>query len=159
MAREKLTIEDATIIWPNFSGVEGQYNAKGDRNFTVVLDPRLAEQMAQDGWNVKFRDPRDEGDDPQCTVQVSVNFGGRPPAVYMITERGRTLLDESVIGILDGADIVHADMMINPYEWTVNGKTGIKAYLDKMFVTVREDALDRKYADIPEVGQSADYDG
>lgn len=159
MAREKLTIEDAVIIWPNFSGVEGQYNAKGDRNFTIRIDPKLGEALLQDGWNIKFRDPRDEGDEPSATVQVSVNFTGRPPAVYMITERGRTLLDESVIGILDGADIVKADLMINPYEWSVNGKGGIKAYLDKMFVTVREDALDLKYADVPEAGQSPDFDG
>lgn len=163
MARnDKLMIEDAQIIWPNFSGVEGQYNAPGDRNFTVVIDPKLGEQLSSDGWNVKFRDPRDEGDDPQCTMQVSVNFKGRPPVVYMITERGRTMLDESVIGILDGADIVTADMVINPYSWDIGGKKGVKAYLDKMFITIREDALDLKYADVPEAGHTDhvdNYDG
>lgn len=149
---EKFTVENAKIIWPNFSGLEGQFNAKGDRNFTIVLEPTDAQQMAEHGWNVKFRDPRDEGDDPQATLQVSVNFKGRPPVVYMITSRGRTHLGEDMIGLLDSVEIIQADLMVNPYEWNVNGKSGVKAYLDKMFVTIREDVLDRKYADVPDVG-------
>ena len=38
-------VEDARIIFRNFSGKEGQYNREGDRNFAVVLPPDIAQQM------------------------------------------------------------------------------------------------------------------
>lgn len=151
---EKFTIEDARIIWPNFTGKEGTYNAAGDRNFTLALNPQDAQQMADHGWNVKFREPRDEGDEALATLAVTVKFGGRPPVIYMITERGRTLISEDMASLLDSVEIKTADVMVNPYEWNINGKSGITAYLDKAFITIREDALDRKYADVPMAGEA-----
>jgi hypothetical protein len=47
---------------------------------------------------------------------------------------------------LDWADIRTCDLIARAYEWTVNGKTGVKAYLQSMFITIEEDALERKYA-------------
>jgi hypothetical protein len=34
---------------------------------------------------------------------------------------------------------------VRPYAWDVNGKTGVKAYLKTLFVTIDEDALELKY--------------
>lgn len=150
MARADNTVlmEDARIIFRNFAGREGIYNREGDRNFCVLLDPNTAEEMAKDGWNVKTLRPREEGDEPQPYLQVSVNFKGRPPRVVMITSRGRTTLQEDEVELLDWADILTTDMIIRPYEWVVNGKTGIKAYLQSIFVTIHEDELERKYSEI-----------
>src|SRR5688572_21553594 len=110
MADEAKTflIENAPIIFRNFAGREaGPYNSEGDRNFCVVLDPAIAEQMAVDGWNVKFLKPREgdgEDDTPIPYIQVRVNFDRRPPRVVMITSTGRVVLNENTIDVLDGVD-------------------------------------------------------
>jgi hypothetical protein len=139
-------VEDAEIIFRNFSGKEGQYNREGDRNFTVILDEVAAEAMAADGWNVRYLKPREDDVPPTPCIAVAVNFENRPPRVVMITSTARTALDGDSIGFLDWADIGKVDLIARGYEWEVNGKTGIKAYLQTMFVTISEDALELKYA-------------
>ena len=153
--REQITIEDARILFRNFSGKEGQYNRAGDRNFAVLLDDGVAQELANEGWNVKYLKPREEGDEPQAYVQVTASYKGRPPRVVLITIRGRTNLDEDTIDVLDWCDIKHVDLMLNPYHWEVNGKTGIKAYLHSIYVTIVEDELELKYADVPDSAQSS----
>lgn len=153
MARGDNTVvmENVRIIFRNFAGREGMYNREGDRNFCVLLDEQTADEMANDGWNIKMLAAREEDEEDQPYLQVSVNFKGRPPRVVMITSRGRTTLHEDEVEILDWADIRTVDMIIRPYEWAVNGKTGIKAYLQSIFVTIDEDELELKYADVEDV--------
>jgi hypothetical protein len=139
-------IENAEIIFPNFSGKEGKYNQAGQRHFSVVLPQELADQMVEDGWNVRLLSPRDEGDPERPIIQVAVRFDIRPPRITMITSTARTVLDESTVEVLDYADIALVDLIIRSHSWEVNGKTGIKAYLQTMFVTIEEDDLERKYA-------------
>ena len=145
-------MEGVRIIFKNFTGKEGQYNREGDRNFAVLLDENVATAMVTDGWNVKWLKPRDDSEDdtPQAYLQVSVNFKGRPPRIVLITSRGRTNLDEDAIEMLDWADIINVDLIVRPYEWTVNGKVGIKAYLQSIYVTIEEDPLEMKYAEMDE---------
>lgn len=143
-------MEGVRIIFRNFAGKEGQYNREGDRNFAVLLDDATAQAMAEDNWNVKWLRPRneDEEETPQAYLPVSVNFKGRPPRIVLITSRGRTNLDESQVEMLDWADILNVDLIVRPYEWTVNQKSGVKAYLQSIYVTIEEDALEIKYSEI-----------
>lgn len=154
MADDKnVLMEGVRIIFRNFAGKEGMYNREGDRNFAVLLDDDVADKMAKDGWNVKTLKPREDDEDPteQAYIQVAVNFKGRPPRVVMVTSRGRTNLGEDEVELLDWADIQNVDLIIRPYEWVVNGKTGTKAYMQSIYVTIHEDALELKYADIQDV--------
>jgi hypothetical protein len=148
MAEEAKTfmVEDARLVFRNFSGKEGQFNREGDRNFSVILDEDTAQLMLKDGWNVKYLASREEGEEDTPYIQVAVNFNNRPPRVVMITSTARTHLGEDQISVLDWADIRTCDLIARAYEWTVNGKSGIKAYLQSMFVTIEEDALEKKYA-------------
>lgn len=139
-------IEDARLVFRNFSGKEGQYNREGDRNFAVILDAAVAEEMLADGWNVKFLSSREEGEPDTPYIQVSVNFKNRPPRVIMITSASRNQLAEESVSVLDWAEIRVADLIARGYDWTVNGKSGTKAYLQSLFVTIEEDELERKYA-------------
>ena len=143
-----IVMEDVRIVFRNFAGKEGKYNREGDRNFAVLLDDDIANVLESDGWNVKRMQPREEGEPAQAYLSVSVNFKGRPPRCVMITSRGRTDLGEDEIEILDWADIRTVDLIVRPYEWAVNGKSGIKAYLKSIFVTIEEDQLDLKYSDV-----------
>lgn len=153
----KILFEDADIMFRNFKGEEGQYNREGDRNFVVLInDPKVVEALLDDGWNVKFLKPQDDDGEEQAYMQVSVNFKGRPPMIYMISSKGKEQLSEDIVELLDYVDIRTVDMILNPYPWNVNGKSGVKAYLEKLFVTVEEDALDRKYSDVPDASAVLD---
>lgn len=146
-----LVIEDARLIFRNFAGKEGRYNREGDQNFCVLLEPDVAEAMRQDGWNVKTLRAREEDDEEQPYIQVSIGWKIRPPRFVLVTSRGRTTLDQDMIEVLDWVDIKTVDLTIRPYEWSVRGETGIKAYLKTMYVTIHEDPLDLKYADLDEL--------
>ena len=55
---------------------------------------------------------------------------------------------------LDWAEIEKADIAINPYEYDVQGRHGIKAYLKTMYVTIQEDDFEDRYYDVPESAKS-----
>lgn len=144
----RIKIEDAKILFRNFSGAEGQYNRKGDRNFCVRLDDeQVVEDLIADGWNIKSFIPQtDDGDETVIHyLPVEVSYKNIPPKVIMVTSKAQTPLDEDTIETLDYADIRTVDMIINPYNWEVNGKSGVKAYLKTMYVTVEEDEFADKY--------------
>lgn len=148
-AENTVVMEGVRIVFRNFSGREGKYNREGDRNFGVILPDDVAEAMLADGWAVKYLKPREDDEDETETpwLAVSVNFDkGRPPKIMLVTERGRTTLDERTIDTLDWAVITNVDLIVRPYHWEVSGRDGVKAYLQSMYVTIEEDELERKYA-------------
>lgn len=159
MAEKRITnnikLEGARMIFKNFQGKKTDYNEEGNRNFGVLIDDDLAEDLINDGWNVKYRPPRE--DDPeqhrQAWLPVKVKFGKIPPIVFIINSRGKIKLDEETIGQLDWSIIKNADMIIRPYNYpAMRGReAGVSAYLKSLYVTVVEDDLAVKYADIPDM--------
>lgn len=155
MVEDNIRIEGARIGFRNFSGEEGRFNPKGRRNFCVFLEEDIAKDMEKEGWNVKWLQPREEGDELQAYLQVKVVFGKIPPKIVLVTMRGKTRLDEDTVNILDWAEIQNVDLVIRPYNWEVNGNTGVSAYIKTMYVTLREDEFESKYYDVPDSAASA----
>lgn len=150
---EAATLNDVRLVFRNFKGAEGQYNRKGDRNFCVILPADTADAMRQDGWSIKQLKPREEGDVPQDYIKVKVNFDGpRPPKMFLINSMGRLQITNDMVENLDWIDFALVDLIISPYNWSMNGNTGVTAYLQTFFGTIREDELEQRYSQVPDAG-------
>lgn len=149
MPVKPVSLENVRIGFRNFEGREGMYNKKGERSFAVFLDHELAEQLAADGWNVKFpKDTRDidpDEDTRQPYMQVSVGFDYYPANVFLISNEQPTKLSEDEVAMLDWAEIENVDVVLRPYEWSVNRNSGIKAYLKAGYFTIVADKFAQKY--------------
>lgn len=135
-----LQIDDARIIYRNFSGEGSKYNREGDRNFSVLIDDQeIADALIEQGWNIKIRPARDEGDTPLMHLPVKIKFNDRGPNVYLRSGANQIELNEETISCIDNVDILDVELDIRPYDWEVNGKTGRTAYLHSMRVTQEVD--------------------
>ncbi len=148
--KKVLELEDAEIMFRNFAGEERQFNPRGKRNFCVIIDDKIADALLADGWNVRQTKPRDEDDSPRHYIQVQVNFKNKPPKVVIIRGSKQRVLDEEKIDLLDWAEIETADLIVSPYAWELNGRSGITAYLKVLYVVIAEDKLSSKYAEYEE---------
>lgn len=150
-----IRIEGARLIFKNFQGEKKQYNKEGDRNFGVLLNDDLAEELERDGWNVKYRPPREDDPDQhaQAWLPVKVKFDPYPPVAVLINSRGKMKLDEETIGQIDWSYIKNCDLIIRPYNYPAfnNNPGGVAAYLKAIYVTINEDEFVEKYADIPDL--------
>src|SRR5512145_695782 len=131
-----LTIENARIIYRNFSGAAKTYNAAGLRNFHVVLDNDVARTLAADGWNVRWHEPKKEGEDRWASLKVAVRFDNYPPKIVLVSKGVKTPLDPDSVSILDDATLETVDVVISPSQWKNERGEGIKAYLQKMFAVL-----------------------
>lgn len=145
-----IIMENAELIFErNFSGRSGEYNEKGERYFKVVIpDAQLAQELAEEGWNIKVWVPKDPDATPVHHLQVFVRFDIYPPKVHMITGDRGNLLGEDEIANLDGADIKNVDITINPSRWEKNRRSGIKAYLKEGYFVIEESPYAAKYAGV-----------
>lgn len=144
-----LQIDDAHIIYRNFRGEGSKYNREGDRNFAVVIDDQdIADQLVDDGWNVKIKPPREDGDSPFMYLPVKIKFNDRGPNAYLMTGKRMNRLDEDSIACLDDVDILSVDLDIRPYDWGPIGpdqKYGRTAYLQSIKVTQNLDRFAGEY--------------
>lgn len=141
-------IDDAKITYRNFSGEGSPYNREGDRNFAVIIpDAEIANELIKEGWNVKVKPPREEGDEPFRYMSVKVKFNDYGPRIYLQSGKSKRELTESNVSSLDKIEIESVSMDLRPYDWERNGETGRSAYLQGMWVTQRLDRFAERYTE------------
>ena len=141
-----LQIDDARIIFRNFSGAPSKFNREGDRNFAVIIpEQEIADALIAEGWNVKIKPPREDGDTPFMYLPVKIKFNDREPRVYLKSGSNIIKLDEESVSCLDNVDIISVDLDIRPYDWNVNGMEGRTAYLQSIQVTQEVDRFYDQY--------------
>lgn len=147
---ENLIINDASILFRNFRGEGTKYNQLGNRNFCVILDDDIAQNLINEGWNVRILRPRDEDDDSRYYMQVKVSYDypQYAPKLYLVANNKKTLLDEDTVEQLDYADLKSIDLEIRPRHWTNDaGEEKIKAYIKTGYFVLDEDPFADKYRD------------
>lgn len=157
---ENLRLENMQVIFKNFGGQKGPYNAEGIRTFSVVInDLEYAEQLLDLGWALKPLKNEDEEIDAYH-LPVKINYASRqPPRIYKVSmiNNASLLLDDRNVEMLDLLPIEYADLIVSPYKWEVRGETGIKAYLQTMYVVIEENELDIKWANVRAMQPEPDY--
>lgn len=140
-----ISIDNAQIRFRNFTGEPTKFDkAGGKRTFSVILDPDMADKLRDDGWNVKSWEP-EGADEPIYHLPVEISYKIYPPKVWMISGNKKTMLQEDTISALQYAEFTKVQLIIRPYCWEVNGKSGIKAYVKAMYVSIEEDEFEKEY--------------
>ena len=140
-----LSIENAVIIWTNFEGRPTKFNpAGGKRTFALVLNEEMGEELKSEGWNIKYSEPREEGDDILIYTEIVVNMDSKyPPKVTLYSDfRGRKTanpLDADTISELDTINIENVDLVIHPYEHGRSAVARVKGYAKAIYVTQGQD--------------------
>lgn len=140
-----ISIDNAQIRFRNFTGEPTKFDkAGGKRTFSVILDAEMADKLRDDGWNVKSWEP-EGADEPIYHLPVEISYKIYPPKIWMISGNKKTMLQEDTISALQYAEFTKVQLIIRPYCWEVNGKSGIKAYVKAMYVTIEEDEFEKEY--------------
>jgi len=155
---QKFNLENTQITFRNLAGRPTEFDkVGGKRTFAAVLSEAAAEQLSSYGFDVKRFVNKETGELGEAYLKVKVNFRNNDegeltgPFIYMVTKNDKgqivkkTMLTPATAGIVDRADIKYVDLTITPSQWTVSGRSGIAAYLVKMFVVIDEDPLEKKY--------------
>ena len=166
--RGALQIDDARIMFKNFSGREGAYNREGERSFSLIIAGGIlddgrevrelnADEMAQAlmnetnrygvGWNIKIKPPREEGEDAFMRLPVKISTKNRIPAIYLNSAGNVRRLDEDTMGIIDDMAIRSVNLDIRPYDGEIRGEAFRSAYLDSIEVIQEIDRFTARYAE------------
>ena len=149
MAQNKVTLNNVGVTFANFEGAIKQFNEKGKRVFSIVLEHETALAMEADGYNISWPKekegvvPDEDYRKPTLQVTVSNDRDNIPQSVRVfIVDKGiETRLENENIGMIDRLDISHADIQFNPYNWEYNGKTGVKPYLTTLKIYLFDAAI------------------
>lgn len=143
---EEEFIEDARIVWANFTGRPTKSNPNGGViAFDVILDEETAARLKDIGWNVRWYENEQKPDASFWHLNIKIGFNYNPPQIHRICGDYCYELNEKTIGQLAKDQIQTMDITFTPYIYDVNGKTGVKAYLSEMAVVVRESPIAKKY--------------
>ena len=144
---QTIEINNAKIIFKNFSGKPGVYNKEGDRNFCLLLpDDAAVDFFRRNGYSPTVKPSTSEEGEFFRYIKVKLKFNQWGPTIILKSGDKKTRVDENLVSALDSIRIESVDMDIRPYYWEVNGKEGRSAYLQAINVIQNIDRFGAKYA-------------
>ena len=144
-----INITEGQIAYSNFSGNPTQYNPEGGkRSVTFVIPNEIADDLKAEGWPVREQN----FDDGTSRYLLDAAFlfrtrNGQPrdPKIFIVRDKKLIHVTEDTADALDRADIVSVDAVIAASYWEYAGRSGIKAYINSMYLTIKENPIDAKY--------------
>lgn len=94
----RYVLKGTQIQYPNFSGLENDFNAAGKKNFKVVIDETLAEELQEQGIRVSELKKRDDTDPTRYSVKIGVYPTSE---MFLLSGRVRQELNMDTCGIID----------------------------------------------------------
>lgn len=147
----RYVVKGARILFPNFEGAEQDYNQAGKRNFRLVLDAPLAEEMRKRGIYVRERPGRDELDETQYLMKIGVY---QDADVRLKSGRTPTPLSFDNLGMVDRefrkGHVCNGEIGIE-FHVTRNTKVqngSLYARLDTAIIPIRKSRLLEEYDDV-----------
>jgi len=139
------TLQGVTPIFKNFEGRKGKYNEEGKKSFAITLSQEDAAMLSNQGYNVKY--PKDVENPPYLSIAVAKNYYNNPSLFTVDADSNiPTEVAYEDCHKFDSIEFEYADVTIRPYEWTVNGNSGVKAYLDEFYGKLVKKPLASKYS-------------
>jgi len=174
-------IDGKLIEWKNFAGEKKVNDAgrivndEGQRNFELFLDNLdFAKEIAEKGWPVTFRLPKEEYDENlyndmisrgfktafrntetnrhhgvEASMRVKVRYDRIPPKIVVVTAPGvYKPLDADTVYTLDSMRISTASIILNPYCWPSRQAANaweVTAYCKTLYVVPEFDDFDDHY--------------
>lgn len=140
-----LQVDGARITFKNFAGRAERYNREGDRSFALIIpNEEIANELIADGWNVKIKPPRMEGDAPFMYMNIKVKYGRGDIDAYLISGDRRIQLDSESIGCLDTMNLASVDLDIRPWDHP-SGEYARSAYLQSIEATQAINRFDARW--------------
>lgn len=137
MENNKLvSIENTRFIFEtNFSGDPRRDKFGSDKRYcNIIIPEQLADELIDEGINVRSTDPKDGGYEKTYFVKATVNYDSKyPPRIYLVSGKNPPeLLDAESVSIIDTMYIRNVNVILSKYYNANTGKTSL--YVRTMYV-------------------------
>jgi len=142
-------IEKAELWFPNFTGVQSQYNQAGKRNFKVAISEEMASELEDQGIRVSELRRRDDTEPQRYTTKIGIYPDSK---IFLVTDDHKSLpvpVDES-----DSIDREFKNGLIRNGEIDVKFHVSVNNRLNPPTPYLRLDAI---YIPIDTDDQMEDY--
>lgn len=146
----RYVIKGAQIQYPNFSGLQSEFNAAGKKNFKAIIDEDLARELEDQGIRTTELRRRDDTD----PVRFSVKIGVYPTSeMFLLSGRVKQALNLDTCSIIDmemRKGHVRNGQIDMEFHVSVNSRLPQpKPYLrlDTMYIPISKSKLTQEYED------------
>lgn len=114
-----VSIENTRFIFEtNFSGDPRRDKFGSDKRYANIIVPEeLAEELTDEGFNVRHTDPKDVEYEKTYFVKAAINYDSKfPPRIFLVSgDNPPELLDSESVGVIDTMYIRNVNVILSKY--------------------------------------------